>query len=392
VNVITDGSGVLQNVIDYYEPDNPCQLINVVDSGTNGDQAFLAKDLANGNPILTMVDKDGQVRWSNAYANASAGLPASSVLYNSNTSKRFFILMSQPASPNLQLLISDIFENMPCAETPSTMIAENTTWPTRLDVVSLLNENPPIDFGFRPLDIAPTNYPLQQNIDCKYQYTCCSDIIDSNNITQVALCQGKSFMLPDSTIVTDSGRYYVSFTTPKGCDSTVFYQVTVSKNPSDLMLVSDTCLGAKDSIIVHATDSFAVYNWMSAATPSSYYTIYQPGTYWVSVNNICGMKTDSVHVYENCKFPIFMPNAFTPNGDGINDLFRVPQSNKDRMVSLRVYNRWGEMVFFTPNSSDGWNGTFNGQAQPAGTYVYFLIMNDLQGNQLTQKGTVVLVR
>src|SRR5579871_1319959 len=238
VNMITDSNGLMQNIIAYHEPANSCGLIDAQNIGTNGEQLFLARDNTTGKPILSQIDKDGNIEWTKAYGNASSGLPASYGLQNT-ADKRFFILLSEPQSPNLQLLISNIYGDIPCAQTPSAMIAENTTWPWKLDQLQFLNQTIGIDFGINALNMASTNYSLQSNVDCKYQYVCCTDFIDTTNITQVPLCEGRTFILPDSTVVSSAGRYYVTFQTTKGCDSTVFFDVTVSKNPSELSLVKD---------------------------------------------------------------------------------------------------------------------------------------------------------
>ena len=121
-------------------------------------------------------------------------------------------------------------------------------------------------------------------------------------------------------------------------------------------------------------------------------TIYKPGAYWVNVSNICGSKTDTTQVYDRCNFPVTMANAFTPNADGKNDFFGIPPQNKNHLVRLVIYNRWGEKVFVSSNPAEGWDGNFNGRAQPAGTYVYYLMMRGLDGKEINQKGTLVLIR
>ncbi len=391
VNIITDNTGNLMNIIGYSLTNNLSRLINAQDVGSNGEQLLLTQDNTHSNSILTQIDKDGHVEWSKGFASSNTQLTPSYLIKN-NSSNRYSVLLSNYLSPEFQLLITDKSGNLPCLDFPVKMIASNVTWQWELDKISFSDISEPIDFGTHGLELTNVNYSLRSNIDCQNNIPCCKDIIDSSNITQVSLCQGSSFTLPDSTIVSDSGRYYVSFKTPKGCDSTVFYNVSVSKNPKDLMLVQDTCFGGKDSLILHATDSFATYNWMNNITTQSYYNITKPGIYWVSVSNICGVKTDSVWVYEKCAFAIEMPNAFTPNGDGKNDVFRIPPLNKNHLVQLIVYNRWGQMVFATTDFAKGWDGVFKGQPQPAGTYVYSLTMTDLTGKQLNQKGTVILIR
>jgi gliding motility-associated-like protein len=92
-------------------------------------------------------------------------------------------------------------------------------------------------------------------------------------------------------------------------------------------------------------------------------------------------------------YSLRMPEAFTPNGDGKNDLFRVPPSTPQKIINFSVYNRNGSRVFMTRNGSEGWNGNFNGQPQPPDAYVWEIEYFDLlTGKPLKAAGTVVLVR
>ncbi len=92
-------------------------------------------------------------------------------------------------------------------------------------------------------------------------------------------------------------------------------------------------------------------------------------------------------------YDVGMPSAFSPNGDGQNDIFRVPPSVGLPLKELAVYNRWGLKLFETSNPSDGWDGRYGGTAQPPGVYVWELVFyNPLTKKEEVRKGTVVLVR
>lgn len=88
---------------------------------------------------------------------------------------------------------------------------------------------------------------------------------------------------------------------------------------------------------------------------------------------------------------IYVPNAFTPNGDGVNDEVHV-HSESIRSMKFFVYDQWGELIFTTANMQTGWDGTYKGTHEPAGVYVYYVkaIMND--GQTTTKKGTITLLR
>ena len=88
---------------------------------------------------------------------------------------------------------------------------------------------------------------------------------------------------------------------------------------------------------------------------------------------------------------VFMPNAFTPNGDNLNDVFRL-EGLVVKSMQLRVFNQWGELIFETTDQSKGWDGTYKGKLQPSGVYMYVCSMVLVDGSKLVKKGSVNLVR
>jgi gliding motility-associated-like protein len=84
---------------------------------------------------------------------------------------------------------------------------------------------------------------------------------------------------------------------------------------------------------------------------------------------------------------LYVPNAFTPNGDGLNDLFTV-QGEAIRSFRLQIFNRWGDLIFESSDLCQAWDGKFNGQPVPQGTYVYRLSASSITGKHLTREGTV----
>ncbi|HXO74069.1 MAG TPA: gliding motility-associated C-terminal domain-containing protein, partial [Puia sp.] len=87
-----------------------------------------------------------------------------------------------------------------------------------------------------------------------------------------------------------------------------------------------------------------------------------------------------------------LPNAFTPNGDGHNDLFRPLHSPYLRNYLLVVYNRWGQPVYSSHDYINGWDGTSNGQPLPAGTYAWSVQYENFEGQKRSLRGVVVLIR
>ncbi len=106
----------------------------------------------------------------------------------------------------------------------------------------------------------------------------------------------------------------------------------------------------------------------------------------------------SVLVVTDEREPVYIPNAFSPNGDGYNDVFEVylPQGSESQLLSLQIFDRWGESVFLWEGEGSsglkGWNGTFRGQPVQAGVYVYVLQLRDREGRTRIFSGDFVLVR
>lgn len=89
---------------------------------------------------------------------------------------------------------------------------------------------------------------------------------------------------------------------------------------------------------------------------------------------------------------IVIPNAFTPNGDGLNDVF-IPKMKAVSNFSMEVFNTWGERMFMTNSlESQGWDGTYKGQALPAGNYLYKITYTNAAGENQSRRGGITLIR
>ena len=122
-------------------------------------------------------------------------------------------------------------------------------------------------------------------------------------------------------------------------------------------------------------------------------------TFFVTVNSIdnCIAK-DSITVNVLIKRDVYIPNAFSPNGDGINDHFIIHAGSEALSVqTLKIYSRWGDKIFeqhnFMPNSTNfGWDGTFKNQILDNGVYLWVVNISFIDGKALTFSGNVTLIR
>ena len=199
------------------------------------------------------------------------------------------------------------------------------------------------------------------------------------------ICAGDSY---NGYIAT--GIYTDTLVTINGCDSIVTLQLTVSGGPSPL-LGADTTLCDGDSLRLYP-GSFASYRWQDGSA-LDHFTIGKPGLYSVTVTDSCGSASDEIIVTGQQVCDIYFPKAFTPNNDGLNDLFRILGANNISDFRLTIYNRWGEKVFETFDYSKGWNGTHNRQSLPSQTFIWNCEYRIQGGSQrINQKGMVTLIR
>jgi gliding motility-associated-like protein len=119
----------------------------------------------------------------------------------------------------------------------------------------------------------------------------------------------------------------------------------------------------------------------------------QDRTYTVTASTPQGCNsTDQVTITIYKGPDIYVPTAFSPNGDGRNDLFRAIPIGITKFESLAVFNRYGEKIFFTSNALFGWDGTWLTKKQPQGAYVWMVSGVDYKGERIFKKGTVMLIR
>ncbi len=193
-----------------------------------------------------------------------------------------------------------------------------------------------------------------------------------------------------SIAVTSAGVYGVEVTTEFGCvgGDTVtltFYPKPVVRLGEDTTVCEETPLSLRPW---HTNADSLVW---SDGSVGENLLVHYGNEYIVTAVNKCGTGSDTINV-KQIFCDIWLPNVFTPNGDGLNDIFRV-LGNTGRLqgVTFSIFNRWGERVFVTNDKLEGWNGYYKGAAAQIGTYVY-LLQYSLDGQPYIQKGNFHLLR
>ncbi|HTL10602.1 MAG TPA: gliding motility-associated C-terminal domain-containing protein, partial [Chitinophagaceae bacterium] len=193
--------------------------------------------------------------------------------------------------------------------------------------------------------------------------------------------------------VSDTGYYHVSVTDTHHCSAVADLHIaTVQELPAHF-LPPDTSVCAGFFTVISALRSYNKYVWSTGETGASI-KVSQAGRYQLKVMNEKGcVGVDScLVVSKDCEAKIWFPNAFTPNGDGNNDIFRLKFPGHAANYHLEIFNRWGQRIFNSNDPSAGWNGDTSGQKQPAGVYIWMVHWSSLDGVAQQKKGSVVLIR
>ncbi|MBV4360098.1 NHL domain-containing protein [Pinibacter aurantiacus] len=193
--------------------------------------------------------------------------------------------------------------------------------------------------------------------------------------------------------VNNIGTYSVTVTDEYGCKNSDATNITtINPSPSNF-LPKDTDICGYEKLSLSATSKFNSYLWSDGST-SSTIIIAHPGSYSLKVtdNNGCTGNSTIVVGLKDCLEGFFMPNAFTPNGDGKNDLLKPVLLGAISAYRFCVYNRWGQLVFQTSAPGQGWDGSINGLLQNGGTFIWACTYQLEGGVPQYKKGTAVLIR
>ena len=160
-----------------------------------------------------------------------------------------------------------------------------------------------------------------------------------------------------------------------------------------LTIGGDTSLCIGEEYILHAKTNADTIYWQDLSTTPDY-LVTGPGTYTLVAQNGCGVDTVSVKIdMRHCECELTVPNAFTPNGDGVNETFRPLHPCKMSGFIFKIFDRYGELVFQSDDFSKGWDGLFHGTKAVSGTYVWMASYINSDTNQKKyKKGFVVLIR
>ncbi len=287
-------------------------------------------------------------------------------------------------------------ENCPLVTTREIVVSDVANVPTGTIGLSR--------YGF---DISYVDYPfplVQGSVSatsiCQQECLTCTTDTTAVNLT---ICQGDVvtiFGMP----VANSGIYSQTFTNTAGCDSV--HIVHLENYPPPVLEITTTpACNTGGNAIASVSGGNPPYqvNWSTGAQNTLSIDNLPPGNYSATVTDSCNSLSVSLFNVPECNDPqdlkVYVPNAFSPNSDGINDEFTAyTEDGAGVILQMSIFHRWGGLVFerleFAPNDPRlGWNGKWpSGKPAEAGVYTYLIKINLINGDTRTLAGDVVLVR
>lgn len=218
-----------------------------------------------------------------------------------------------------------------------------------------------------------------------------SKVLDAGNGYQSFLWNNGS---TGSTItITDIGRYQVKVVDYNGCSGSDSTTITKLFPLPAHFLPADTSVCSYGALLIQPASSFSSYLWSTGAITKSI-TIKNPGIYTLQVkddNHCLGSDTITIAL-KQCMEGFYIPNAFTPNGDGKNDQFKPLLFGNILSYHFTIYNRWGEKVFESTEVGKGWDGRVKAVDSDSHMYVWTCQYQLVDKPMKTEKGTVMLIR
>jgi gliding motility-associated-like protein len=237
------------------------------------------------------------------------------------------------------------------------------------------------------LTLGITTYPI---INLGKDTTLCEEkTLTLDAATPTSTYQWQDGSVNPTYLVSQKGRYFVAVN-KQGCISKDTIDVEYTFKPQfTLGPDKSICLG--NTVILDPGVTHATYLWQDGST-TQVYRATQQGTYRVTVTNICGSTTDDLTITQGvCE--LYVPGAFSPNGDGLNDIFKPGFGDNVTTYHMQVFNRYGQLIFESRDKSTGWNGTYKQVPQDSGAYIWQIrYTTSTNKNVQVLRGTVVLVQ
>jgi gliding motility-associated-like protein len=199
--------------------------------------------------------------------------------------------------------------------------------------------------------------------------------------------------------VAGTGTHEIIYTIPGGCGDSDTIEIIVFPVPAIVFVSTNaSCIGASDGMaMVNVSDGTPPYTflWSNSEITDSVGDL-SAGTYSLTVTDYNNCSTENnitiLDGIEDCFIPhIYVPNVFSPNGDGENDVLFV-RGEGIQYIEFVIYDRWGEKIFETTSKDIGWDGTYKGKACPPAVFAWYVKVTFVNNEEQTINGNTTLVR
>lgn len=234
---------------------------------------------------------------------------------------------------------------------------------------------------------APSVYLNKNPIVCYNQ----NDTLSVSNLYTSCLWQDGS--IGNTIKITSPGLYKIIVENSYNCfasDSVTIKKIAVT--PTNFLRENAT-ICSDDSIVIKPLISYKEYIWSTGSTNNNI-VARAPSTIWLQVtddNNCKGADTIKIFA-KDCPVYFYMPNAFTPNNDGRNDVIKPTLTGHIEYYRFSIYNRYGQKVFDSNDDNKGWDGKVNGELQNADIFVWTCTYKILNKAVMLKKGTILLIK
>jgi gliding motility-associated-like protein len=218
-----------------------------------------------------------------------------------------------------------------------------------------------------------------------------------------SICAGEYFMVNNQQF-NQPGTYFIPVPRQNKCDSVVVLTLTINPLPAIHATADANRIEQGSAVQLNVeTEELLSYYWQPVnSTLQNPVAVVEAPTWFVveaaDITTSC-ISVDSVFVdiivvaaKDSCGADIFIPNAFTPNGDGVNDVFQIRTTSTLKHVQLLIFNRWGNKIFESNDITKGWNGMYKGILAPEDACGYYFYAECENGAVIVRKGNVTVIK
>lgn len=321
--------------------------------------------IVNPKPVLVSPDTLSACEGNSIELFTNSSIPSTIKWFDSNKSfiqsgSSIFVI----ASPIAQLYYIEAEAATGCSNNDSIVTVSTIVPNFSIENAEICKDS------FATLDIMTNNIPTHALSELNYAWKYNSKIISTNKILQ-----------------SNVPGTYTGTVTLKGCAASKDGNIIVHDLPtSELPLRYTFCSDNGNSIYLNAGTGY-MYHWIQSNETTQSISISKAGTYDVLIYNtfMCKIKAQT-NVIEECKPTLFVSNAFSPNGDQINDIFQT-FDNHIGSYSMTIFSRWGEIIFQSTDKSVFWDGYYNGKQMDVGVYPFIL---KYEGDTDSYKGPYII--